>query len=68
LKDKTPGFASKMEEIEMLNKNLQVDIEVLDNKITSIQDNELNAVQYNISSPDVEKTKLKQSKQSLTKT
>jgi len=52
----------------MLNKNLQVDIEVLDNKITSIQDNELNAVQYNVSSPDVEKTKLKQSKQSLTKT
>lgn len=70
LKDKTPDIASKMAEIEMLNQNLQKDIEVLDNKITNIQDTALNAANYQVTSPkgDSERVKLKQSKQSLTKT
>lgn len=68
LKDKTPGFAKKMEELEELNKQLQEEVSVIDNKITTIKSNELPSVQTVVMSPDNEKQKLKKSKESLTKT
>lgn len=68
LKDTTSVFAQKMEELENLNKQLQEEVEVIDNKLTFIKTSELPSAQNVVLSPDNERQKLKKSKESLTKT
>jgi len=68
LKDKTPQYSKKMEELDTLCKELQSDVEGIDNQISQIKNNELPMVQDVVTSPDNLKKDLKKKNQNLTKT
>lgn len=68
LKDKTPQYSKKMEELDTLCKELQSDVEGIDNQISQIKNNELPMIQDVVTSPDNLKKDLKKKNQNLTKT